>query len=128
MNEIVAMCQRNDSYDETVEYLTDFSPEFADHDPSMENHSINEQQSNSEGSLQDNVADTFRDDYHDDSEQDNPEPELNMETAYKKKFFFLANFFVKQYTRQKKGVCINKKTNVPEKVFGDTIPEVLNCI
>lgn len=44
------------------------------------------------------------------------------------KFRFLANFFVKNYTRQKNGICINAKKNIPEIVAGNSVPEVEQCI
>ncbi|EDS25888.1 conserved hypothetical protein [Culex quinquefasciatus] len=44
------------------------------------------------------------------------------------KFRFLANFFVKNYTRQKNGICINAKKNIPEIVAGNSVPEVVQCI
>ena len=46
----------------------------------------------------------------------------------KKKYFFLADYMVKKYTRQKTGLCINHKKNVPEKVSGNTLAEVLECL
>lgn len=95
---LVVMYQRNDdSYDETAEYLTEYSPELAFQDSTLDNDSINAQlQSNSDGSftLHDNVADTFSTgaDHLDDFEQDDPQTELNVETADKKKFYFLLIF------------------------------------
>lgn len=44
------------------------------------------------------------------------------------RFRFLANLYVKNYTRQKNGVCINAKKNIPEVITGNSIPEVLQCI
>lgn len=73
-----------------------------------------------------NPFSTQEDSHIDDSTQDK---EADVETApEKKKFFFLANYFVKKYTRQKSGVCLNEKTNIPEKVFGDSLAEVQACI
>ncbi|XP_062556309.1 uncharacterized protein LOC134221137 [Armigeres subalbatus] len=54
-------------------------------------------------------------------ENDNVDAEHN-------KFFFHAEFIVKKYTRQKSGLCVNLKKNVPEKVSGNTLAEVLKCL
>lgn len=61
--------------------------------------------------------------------QSDPENKAQVEEdPERKKFFFLADYVVKKYTRQKSGLCINLKKNVPENVSGNTLSEVLQCI
>ncbi|XP_055524441.1 uncharacterized protein LOC129718053 [Wyeomyia smithii] len=116
-----------------VEYLTEYSPEHDFQDQSMNDDFMNTQpHSNTDGSitLKDNIADTFyaEDDCFNSSGCDDSRADVNTEPVDKKKFCFLANYYVKQYTRQKNGLCINKKTNVPEKVDGGCVSEILQCI
>lgn len=62
------------------------------------------------------------------SQSDSSDDNENGDPEQKKKFFFFADYFIKKYTRQKSGLCINTKKNVPEKVSGNTLSEVLECL
>ncbi|XP_062714786.1 uncharacterized protein LOC134291281 [Aedes albopictus] len=128
MNQLIVDRKVSDVEEELEEALEEeYLIEDPQHNADLNEDPFAEDESQKWPSTNDNSTTPFSD-QGDSSVDSTPDSGGVVELPEKKKYYFSANYFVKKYTRQKNGICINEKSNVPEKVFGNNLSEVQRCI